>query len=154
MPRFVGQRDFNLFQHFNRELISDIVDVDVVLYKIVLDTTAVNIYGESTEKARYNPVELKALVKYPYQQSDTRDGFGVDVTQNVEFKFVRALLEQVKTYPETGDIIYYDNGYFEIDNVNDSQYVGGQPHYATSIVCNAHLTRLSGLQIMESELYG
>lgn len=154
MPRFVSQRDFNLFQHFNRELISDIVDVDVILYKIILDTTAINIYGEATEKTRYNPVELKALVKYPNQQSDTKDGFGVDVMQNVEFKFVRALLQQVSVYPETGDIIYYDNGYYEVDNVNDSQYIAGQPQYTTSVICNAHLTRLSGLQIMESELYG
>lgn len=154
MPRFVSQRDFNLFQHFNRELIADVVDVDVILYKIILDITAINIYGEATEKSRYNPVELKALVKYPYQQADTRDGFGVDVVQNVEFRFVRSLLQQVNTFPETGDIIYYDNGYYEIDNVNDSQYVGAQPQYSTSIICNAHLTRLSGLQIMESELYG
>lgn len=154
MPRFVSQRDFNLFQHFNRELISDVVDVDVILYKIVLDITAINIYGEATEKSRYNPVELKALVKYPNQQSDTKDGFGVDVIQNVEFRFVRGLLQHVNVYPETGDIIYYDNGYYEIDNVNDSQYIAGQPQYSTSIICNAHLTRLSGLQIMESELYG
>lgn len=154
MPRFVSQRDFNLFQHFNRELISDIVDVDVILYKIILDTTAINIYGESTEKSRYTPVELKALVKYDKNITDTKDGFGVDVIQNVEFRFVRALLQQVNTYPEVGDIIYYQDGYYEIDNINDTQYIAGQPQYTTSILCNAHLTRLSALQIMESELYG
>jgi len=38
MPRFVSQKDFNFFQHINRELISDVVDVDVVLYKIALET--------------------------------------------------------------------------------------------------------------------
>lgn len=150
MPRFVSQRDFNLFQHFNRELVSDVVDVDVILYKIALETTAVNLYGESTEKARYTGVELKSLVKYPKNVTDSQDGFGADVQQNVEFRFVRALLEQVSTYPEVGDIIYYDAAYFEIDNINDTQYVAGQPQYTTSILCNAHLTRRSSIQIEEA----
>jgi len=150
MPRFVSQKDFNFFQHINRELVSDVVDVDVILYKIALETTAVNLYGEATEKARYTGVELKSLVRYPKNISNTKDGFGVDVEQNVEFRFVRALLEQVKTYPEAGDIIYYDEAYYEIDNVNDTQLVAGQPQYTTSILCNAHLTRRSGIQIEEA----
>ena len=150
MPRFVSQTDFNFFQHINRELVSDVVDVDVILYKIALETTAVNLYGEATEKARYTGVELKSLVKFPKTISSTKDGFGADVDQNVEFRFVRALLEQVSTYPEVGDIIYYDESYYEIDNVNDTQLVAGQPQYTTSILCNAHLTRRSGIQIEEA----
>ena len=150
MPRFVSQKDFNFFQHINRELISDVVDVDVILYKIALETTAINLYGEATEKARYTGVELKSLVKYPKTTSSTKDGFGADVDQNVEFRFVRALLEQVSTYPEVGDIVYYDESYYEIDNVNDTQLVAGQPQYTTSILCNAHLTRRSGIQIEEA----
>ncbi len=150
MPRFVSQKDFNFFQHINRELVSDVVDVDVILYKIALETTAINLYGEATEKARYTGVELKSLVKFPKTISSTKDGFGADVDQNVEFRFVRALLEQVSTYPEVGDIIYYDESYYEIDNVNDTQLVAGQPQYTTSILCNAHLTRRSGIQIEEA----
>ena len=150
MPRFVSPKDFNFFQHINREILIDVVDVDVILYKIALETTAVNIYGESTEKARYTGVELKALVKYPKIQAETKDGFGVDVTQNVEFRFVRALLEEVATHPEVGDIVFYDDAYFEIDNVTDTQFVAGQPQYATAIICTAHLTRRSGIQIEEA----
>lgn len=149
MPRFVSQKDFNFFQHINRELVADIIDVDVILYKIALEITAINLYGEATEKARYTGVELKSLIKYPKIESDASAGFGNDVTQNVEFRFVRALLEEVSTYPETGDIIYYDHAYFEIDNVTDTQYIAGQPQYTTSILCTAHLTRRSGIQIEE-----
>lgn len=150
MPRFVSQKDFNLFQHFNREILNDIVDVDVILYKIALETTAVNLYGEATEKTRYTGVELKALVKYPKVQQNTRDGFGLDVTQNVEFRFARALLEQVATYPEPGDIVGYNDLFYEIDSTMDSQLVAGQPYYTTSLICSAHLTRRSGIQIEEA----
>lgn len=149
MPRFVSQKDFNFFQHINREIMVDIVDVDVILYKISLETTAVNLYGEATEKARYTGVELKALIKYPKIQANAKDGFGVDVTQNIEFKFNRSLLEQARTYPEPGDIVGYNGLYYEIDNTNDTQLIAGQPYNTHSLVCSAHLTRRSGIQIEE-----
>ena len=149
MPRFVTDRDFNLFQHFNREIMNNIVDVDVILYKIYMDTTTVNLYGEATEKARYTGVELKSLVKYKKNIADTTSGFGVDIEQAVEFRFARKLLEEVQVYPEIGDIIKYDDSYYEIDNMNDTQYVAGQPHNSLSILCDAHLTRISGLNIEE-----
>jgi hypothetical protein len=150
MPRFVSQKDFTFFQHINREIVVDVVDVDVILYKIALETTAVNLYGEATEKARYTPVELKALVKYPKTNQDTKDGFGLDTMQNIEFRFVRSLLEQVDVYPEAGDIVSYNGLYYEIDNTNDVQLVAGQPYNTHSIICSAHLTRRSGIQIEEA----
>ena len=149
MPRFVTDRDFNLMNHFNREILNNLVDVDVILYKISLDTTSVNLYGEATEKARYTGVELKALVKYKKNVADTTAGFGVDIEQDVEFRFARKLLEEVNVYPEIGDIIHYDDSYYEIDNTNDTQYVAGQPYNSLSILCDAHLTRISSLNIEE-----
>lgn len=150
MPRFVSQKDFNFFQHINREVVFDVVDVDVILYKMALETTSINIYGESTEKTRYTGVELKALVKYPKVQSETRDGFGVDTTQNVEFRFVRSMLENVATYPEPGDVVQYNGLFYEIDTLTDTQLVAGQPYNSHSIICMAHLTRRSSVQIEEA----
>lgn len=149
MPRFVSGKDFNFFQHINRELLTNLVDVDVILYKILLETTSVNLYGEATEKARYNAVELKALVKYSKISTKTTDGFGATIEQNVEFRFVRGLLEDLNTFPEVGDIIHYDAAYFEIDSVSDTQFIGGQPQYANSILCTAHLTRRTAINIEE-----
>ena len=154
MPRFVSDSDFNLMQHFNRELLNTVVDVDIILYKIILDNTSINIYGESTNKTRYTGIELKSLVKFKKSVSDTTAGFGVDVDQGVEFRFVRKLLEEVQVYPEIGDIISYDDSYYEIDNVNDTQYVAGQPYNSISILCEAHLTRISGINIEEINANG
>ncbi len=154
MPRFVSDRDFNLMQHFNRELLNTVVDVDIILYKIILDNTSINIYGESTNKTRYTGIELKSLVKFKKIVSDATAGFGVDVDQGVEFRFVRKLLEEVQVYPEIGDIISYDDSYYEIDNINDTQYVAGQPYNSISILCEAHLTRISGINIEEINANG
>ena len=64
MARFVTQRDFEFIQHITRELIDETMDVAVILYKIVVESAKVNIYGESTTKPRYTPVKVNAIVKY------------------------------------------------------------------------------------------
>jgi hypothetical protein len=152
MPRFVSERDFRLFQHFNAELIVDIIDVPVVLYKIIQDVVAVNIYGEATNKTRYRGIQLHALVKYPKTQEVT-ETFGFDLAQpNVEFRFQRKLLQDVGVYPDPGDIIGFDGNYYEIDNMNEVQLVGGNPAFNQSVLCVAHLTRQSSLNIEETHI--
>ena len=83
-------------------------------------------------------------------QPETKDGFGVDIKQNVEFRFVRSMLEHVATYPEPGDIVGYNGLFYEIDTSVDTQLVAGQPYNSHSIICMAHLTRRSGIQIEEA----
>ena len=73
----------------------------------------------------------------------------MDIEQDVEFRFTRKLLEEVNVYPEIGDVVHYDDSYYEIDNINDTQYIAGQPYNSLSILCDAHLTRISGLNIEE-----
>jgi len=150
MPRFVSPRDFDFFQHINREIVVDVIDVEVILYKTMNDVIEVNIYGESTEKTRYRGISLNSLIKYPKTQP-VGDGFGYDTSQlNVEFQFVRKTLQDVNVYPEVGDIIRYNENYYEINNINEVQLIAGRPEYNQAIICEAHLTRRSGLNIEET----
>lgn len=150
MPRFVSQNDFLFFQHINREIVVDVVDVEVILYKIINDIANVNIYGESVSKARYRGISLNALIKYPKTQPGS-EGFGYDVAQpGVEFRFVRKILQDVDVYPEVGDIILYNENYYEIDNTNEIQLIAARPEYSHNIICETHLTRKSSLNIEET----
>jgi len=152
MPRFVSERDFMYFQQLNRELVEDIVDVSVVLYKIISDITSENIYGESSIKTRYNGILLNALIRYP-KKIATGEGFGYDTQQNnVDFRFVRKLLQDVNVYPEVGDIIKYNENYYEIDNINEAQLIAGRPEYNQSVICETHLTRKSWLNVEETHI--
>jgi hypothetical protein len=152
MPRFVSTRDFDFFQHINRELIVDIVDIEIILYKLINDIIKMNIYGESTEKTRYRGISLNALIKYP-KISPSSEGFGTDAVQdNVEFRFVRKLLQDVNVYPEVGDIIKYNENYYEIHNINETQLIAGRPEYNQTISCESHLTRRSSLNIEETHI--
>lgn len=153
MPRFVTQRDFDFFQHINREIVVDIIDVEVILYKIINDVVNVNIYGEAMEKVNYRGISLNALIKYPKKIAETEDGFGYDVEQkDVEFRFVRKVLQDVDVYPEVGDVIKYNENYYSINNVNEAQLIAGRPEYNQTVLCECHLTRRSNLNLEETHL--
>lgn len=153
MPRFVSPRDFDFFQHINREIVVDVVDVEVILYKMYNDTIEVNIYGESTDKTYYKGVSLNGLIKYPKKTPETENGFGYDVSQTgVEFRFIRKTLQDVNVYPDVGDIIKYNGNYYAIHNINEAQLIAGRPEYNQTILCECHLTRISNLNLEDTHL--
>ena len=152
MPKFMLGRDLQLFRSFARELVDTVIENTCVLFKVNLNETKVNIYGESTNKTWYPGVELFVLIdKEP--ENVQYEGFGPDNTQNITFKFDRLLCEERNTYPEIGDVIYFDNSYYEIDNTNEIQFVGGLPGQNSdrnwSIVCSTFMVSKSNLNIEE-----
>ena len=147
MAKFVSSKDFEFFQHINREISAEIVDTLVILYKLNLDYVNTNIYGESTEKISYTGIELSAFIDYQPNTAVSDSGFGIDQTQEAEFRFVRSILEERHIYPEIGDIVGYNDAFYEINNIKEVQLIAGRPGYNESIICEAHLTRRSNIQI-------
>ena len=152
MARFVTQRDFEFIQHITRELIDETMDVAVVLYKIVVESAKVNIYGESVTKPRYTPVKVNAIIKYDKNTPTTDEGFGVNQDQQTEFRFARRLLAEASTYPEIGDVVGYNNHFYEIHNITETQLIAGKPGFNTAIICMAHLTRRTSIDIEEAQV--
>ena len=147
MPKFVSSKDFAFFQHINKEISAEIIDTLVILYKLNLDYVNTNIYGESTEKISYTGVEISAFIDYQPNTAVSNADFGIDQTQEVEFRFVRSILEERHIYPEIGDIVGYNDAFYEIDNIQEVQLIAGRPGYNESIICQTHLTRRSNIQI-------
>jgi len=146
MSKFVSQRDVTFFKGIARELVDEVIQTALVLFKLNINETKVNIYGESTNKTWYPGVEVFGLIdKEP--ESVTYEGFGSDTNQIVVFKLDRWMLEEKEIYPEVGDIIFWNSGYFEIDNTNEVQLVGGQTYNNFSIVCTTHMVTKSSLNI-------
>ena len=146
MSKFVSQRDVTFFKGIARELVDEVIQTALVLFKLNINETKVNIYGESTNKTWYPGVEVFGLIdKDP--ESVTYEGFGSDTNQIVVFKLDRWMLEEKEIYPEVGDIIFWNSGYFEIDNTNEVQLVGGQTYNNFSIVCTTHMVPKSSLNI-------
>ena len=151
--RYFSERDLRVVNSFNSELMGDIIQTEVTIYKLVPSATALNIYGESdpqTGKVFYPGVEITALIDR--RDIDTpADEFGTDRTQIVQFQFRENMLKLVNLYPEVGDIVSFNDRYHEIDNVIQEQFLGGVDDKSHSVLCDTHYSRLSKLSIFERQ---
>lgn len=145
MARFALSRDIKFFEGISRELVDVVIETAVVLYKLVIEDSKTNLYGESLNKTYYQGVQTTAVIERDSSTSDY-EGFGPDKNQSVEFRFNRFTLEDTGFYPEVGDIIFHNEAYFEIDNIREDQLVGGQVENKFSIICSTFMTRRSAIQ--------
>jgi len=147
MARFALSRDIKFFEGISRELVDAVIETAVVLYKLVIEDSTTNLYGESLNKTYYQGVNCTALIEREDTTSNY-EGFGADTSQTVEFRFNRFTLKEKDFYPEIGDIIYHNNAYFEISNVREDQLIGGRTDDTEkfSILCSTFMTRRSSIQ--------
>ena len=155
MPsRFYSKKDIDTFDKFNKELVGNlstgkdgIINQPVIIYKVSVYDTEVNMYGETAEGKVYNSgVQLTALVEAD-DQTTTTDEFGPDLQQNALFSFIRQSLVDINYVIEIGDVVEWNSGYWEISSISENQLVGGQTDYNHSVVCNSFLVRISNLNI-------
>ena len=155
MPsRFYSQKDIDTFDKFNKELVGNlsteqdgIINQPVIIYKVSVTDTEVNMYGETSQGKVFKPgVQIVALINAE-DQTTTTDEFGPDLQQNAEFSFIRQSLVDINFVVEIGDVINWNNGYWEISSINENQLVGGQTDFNHSVVCNTYLIRISHLNI-------
>ena len=127
---FGGSRDVSLFRGLSRELVGDIISQQAAIYKHQLAETKVNIYGE-TPGTRYfdEPVLLNCLISRDNQAYPESD-LGIDFNWGVEFRFLRDDLVDANVLIEIGDIVLYQESYYEVDSTVSNQYiVGKNPDY-------------------------
>ena len=169
MALFGTQRDVSLVRSINRELMGDIITQQCAVYKLNIEETRVNIYGESSGAKYYQePVLLNVLLERGDQTYNSSD-MGVDYTRDVEFRFFRDDLVDASVVMEPGDIIMYYEAYFEVDSIKDNQlFVGKDPRYPynqnplnpgleefgsnISIICSTHYTPADKVQITRERL--
>ena len=114
MALFGGERDASLFRKINKELITDIIDTEIYYYKIILDDTKRNLYGEGKDKVFYNPVKIPTLVDRTNAEQ-IFDEFGSSYTRNVNFYFLRDILVEKNVFPEVGDVIVWNDEQHIVD---------------------------------------
>ena len=142
MALFGQSRDISMFRYVNRELMGNIISQQAAFYKLRLNQTNFNMYGEAAEQKYYDgPILLYTLIDLPDQEWST-DDLGVNWNWKPTFKFLRDdLLNKLEDYnedtiyganlvPQPGDIILYETAYYEVTSTNAAQYfVGKDPDY-------------------------
>ena len=160
MSIFGSQRDFGLIRKMNRALLQNIIEQEVAYYKISLQDTQANIYGESTQKIFNDPILLGCLITRN-DQVVSMDEFGPDLQRELSFAFLRDDLVDINLIPEVGDIIMLNESYYEVDTVKENQFFFGKDNNynygrtadygaSISIVCVGHLTRADKLGITQT----
>ena len=147
-PFFVPQKEVNLIDSMNEELIDEIVGQTVDIYKISVENTEENLYGESSTKYYNDGFRVNCLINWSEPSVD-QDEFGPDVNTSVELYFHRTTLEEAGFYPEIGDIVDWNDTYFEVNAVTEPQLIAGHQNFKHQILVTAHRSRLSSLQIEE-----
>ena len=163
MALFGGKRDAKFIAAINSELINSIIDTEIEFYKLVIEQSNSNIYGESENKSYYDSILLPCVVTKD-DKSAGMDDYGYSYTRTATFSLSRDLLVKANFYPEVGDIVFWDNEYYELDNVDANQYFtgknpetwpnGSEHGYSVSVVCNAHVTRQTPQAIKDLRLGG
>ena len=87
--RFWSARDRNLGNSIVNELLKEIVQVSVIVFKLASEETPVNIYGEapaSVGKSFFSGIPLYCLIERSDLNTEDK-GFGVDRSQDLDFRF-------------------------------------------------------------------
>ena len=134
-------------------------NMKVGYFKIDLNKTKVNMYGESTEKWYYPPFEVKCLIERgEFAYTDTE--FGPDVNQTIKIIIPKLNIDAaaLNFTPEVGDIITDQEKYYQINTV-DRSFVTipggdgagsslGTPGQIVLFTLNGYLTRITNLNLI------
>jgi hypothetical protein len=162
MPLFTSQRDAGFLLGVNKEIMHGFSSVEVAVYKIDIEQTDVNIYEESTSKAYRPPVRIFAQIRF--DEKTTAGDELTDFTQTLGVGFLINDLKTAQLFIEEGDIIEYDSGFYQVDQISEPKgWAGRRPDamigisedgwnshgYDISVVAECHLTRTNNLNIVE-----
>lgn len=159
---FGSNRDFDLLVNINRELLKDIVEQEILIYKLSIADTSTNLYGEALEKTYLEPVKLNCLITRGDQVYNV-DEFGPDLGREASFALLRRDLEDIQLVPEVGDVVMWHEDYYEVDSVKENQlFYGRNNNYnverasgygeSISLVLDCHLTRADRVGIARQRL--
>ena len=105
-------------------------------------------YGESTKKYFKTGFRVNCLLSFE-EPTINFDEFGSDKQVNIEIYFHRTTLKEADFYPEIGDIVDWNDFYFEINSITEPKLIGGHQDFNHEIKAIAHRIRLSSIQIVE-----
>lgn len=132
MALFGTVRDAFMLTGVASEFVDNVITQQIGYYAIVLPDTPANVYGEGLVKQYIGPVLINCLIvrgDFATRNSD----FGPDTFRTADFRFLKVSLEAANVVPQVGDVIMYNEGYYEVDNVNQNQlFLGKDPDYSYS----------------------
>ena len=144
-------------------MLENVVSQQIGYYKYMLEESTINVYGEGVNRTYIGPVLINCLIERG-DFSTISQAQTIDVKRDVTFRFLKDHLVDANIVPEIGDIVMYNEMYYEVDNVNENQFILGKDNsYAYSaglenfgdsysIILNTHYTSEDKLGITKQRL--
>ena len=113
-PFFITQKEINVIDHLNEELIDEIIGQSVDIYKIDTTHTKDNIYGESTTKYFNVGFRVNCLVRFNAPEVGQFEETGPDMNSTIDLMFQRNNLSSgsLNFFHEASDICDCNNNYW------------------------------------------
>jgi len=149
-PFFIPSKEINLIDSMNEELIDEVLGQYVDIYKVDVESTDANVYGESSTKYYNVGFRVNCMLNYNEPETTYEDGIA-DVNSSIDMFFQRNNLSSgsLDFFPEVGDVVDWNQHFWEINSVTEPQLIAGHQGFRHNINATAHRSRLSNLQIEE-----
>jgi hypothetical protein len=133
---------------------ADFSNMKIGYFKINLELTKINIYGESLEKWYYQPFNLPCtIVRNEFSYPD--DEFGTNVAHSIVVTVYKDTFIAFNVLPEVGDIVIDQERHYEVNNINQNLLtlpgatIGAASTSVIQYVLSANLTRTTKLNLIE-----
>lgn len=124
--KFITTRELRLINSWNRELIQDIVQQEIIYYGISLERSSVHdVYDEAVLKEYLQPVRINARVSFE-QGPAVAAGGTLDSSYSISVQLHSDECRERNILPREGDFIEYGQVVFEVTSVGHAQPVFGQ----------------------------
>lgn len=129
MPYFSSKRNVSMFNFYNKQLLSMLVEQKIVYYSIDRSkTTADELYGETDDSVAPffdEPIIIDCTVKAT-DQNNTERGSIPNMTREIDVYFWKPFLIDHNIVPRKGDFICWNEDYYEISATIENQYFLGK----------------------------
>ena len=88
-PFFIPQKEIDFFDAVNEELIDNIAGQYVDIYKVSLEETETNVYGEAVgggQKVFEKGYRVNCLLRFNEPEIEMTEGIGADLNANIDLK--------------------------------------------------------------------
>jgi len=122
---------------FSVELLEIVSKQPIIVYSIEQDdTSAHDLYNESTEKGFRQPVRTYARVEYA-DPEQAYSSFGPELKRRISAYFLKYRLHEIGLVIRVGDYLDFNSTFFEVTSVVEPAGYFGLPQYHYAILVNA-----------------
>lgn len=148
--RFINPRTAGFYDHLSKEYMTQMGQT-IIIYELDAQRTDPSdknaIYRESSNKVYKNPQRVKGIVDIAPKQYQNLNDIGQELITTLDIHFNINELKEYNIFPSIGDIISFQEGFFEIYDSDDSGMLHGSPEFKYMFTVNCRDARLSTYEL-------